>query len=149
MSHLTSLQSILDEWEKDSYIDKNEAGRELLNIPLLHSKYLNALTRARLLLKKSKDDLAIERKVKYNYYSGNYNTDKDMLDNLGLEPFKLILKTDIGIYLDTDNEIIKINSKKAIYEEMVDACNLILGELKSRTFQLRDYISWIKWTEGS
>lgn len=146
---MNTLQSILEEWEKDSIMDKNEPGSELYNIPKLHSKYLNALTRCRLLLKKVKDDLLIERKIRYNYYTGHYNTDKDMLDSLGLEPFKFLLKSDVNLYIDTDDAIIKINSKKAVYEEMVSACELIMGELKSRTYQLRDYINWVKYSEGS
>lgn len=146
---MNTLDSILKEWEMDSIIDKNEAGSELIKIPTLHSKYLNALTRARLLLKKTKDDLLIARKIKYNYYSGFYNTDPEMLAKLGLEPFKLILKSDVNIYIDTDDEVVKINSKKAVYEEMVSACELVMAELKSRTYQLKDYIAWVKFTEGS
>ena len=38
-----SIETILKLWEKDSIIDSLEPGKELLRIPILHSKYLNLL----------------------------------------------------------------------------------------------------------
>ena len=37
------LEKILKLWEKDSEVDQTEPGKELLNIPKLHSKYVSLL----------------------------------------------------------------------------------------------------------
>lgn len=146
---MNTLDEILEEWDKDSVVDGNQPGKELVEVPKLHAKYLRVLVKNRLLLKKTIDDIAVEKKIKYNYYSGNYNTDKAKLAELGLEPFKFIIKQDIGIYLDSDDGLLKLKSRKAIYEEKVAACEMIIKELGSRTYQLRDQIAWIKFESGS
>ena len=37
---MNAAEKILEMWEKDSEIDRTEPGRELTNVPKLHSKYL-------------------------------------------------------------------------------------------------------------
>ena len=46
---MKQLDELLEEWRKDSEIDRTEPGKELIKIPTLHSKYLNILSRHRLL----------------------------------------------------------------------------------------------------
>ena len=36
---MNAAERILEMWEKDSEIDRTEPGRELTNVPKLHSKY--------------------------------------------------------------------------------------------------------------
>ena len=55
---MSKLDELLEEWRKDSDIDRTEPGKALLDIPKLHSKYLNILSRHRLLSK--------EAEFKYN-----------------------------------------------------------------------------------
>ena len=50
---MTKLDELLNMWAKDSVIDRTEPGKELINIPQLHSKYLNVLSRHRLLAKEA------------------------------------------------------------------------------------------------
>ena len=37
---METLDNILKLWEKDAVIDQTEAGLALINIPILHGKYL-------------------------------------------------------------------------------------------------------------
>ena len=48
---MSKLDELLEEWRKDADIDRTEPGKALLDIPKLHSKYLNILSRHRLLSK--------------------------------------------------------------------------------------------------
>jgi hypothetical protein len=58
------------------------------------------------------------------------------------------LKSDITTYLDSDEDLNKYSAQKIMHDEIVDICTSIMKELNSRTFQLRDYISWEKFIQG-
>lgn len=145
---MDTLDSLLDAWDKDCEIDPTEPGKALINIPKLHSKYLRALISAKIKLKNAKDSFSIARKTKWNYYGGHYNSNKELLAELGLEPFKFILKQDIGIYMEADQQLVDISKKIAYYEEMSRALESILKELTQRTWQIKDLISWEKFVAG-
>ena len=50
---MKQLEELLEMWRKDSDIDRTEPGKALLDIPKLHSKYLNILSKHRLLAKEA------------------------------------------------------------------------------------------------
>ena len=64
---MTKLDELLNMWAKDSVIDRTEPGKELINIPQLHSKYLNVLSRHRLLAKEAEFKYNRMKKVKWEY----------------------------------------------------------------------------------
>jgi len=127
-------------------VDSTEPSRELLRIPLLHSKYLNTLTRSKLLSKKAHFDYLQLKKKKWEYYTGKLSQDE--LKEFGWEPFPFTLKSDINLYLESDADLIKLLQKKIIHDEIVSVVEAIMTELKSRTFQLRDVIGWEKFING-
>jgi hypothetical protein len=86
------------------------------------------------------------KKVKWEYYTGKL--DDDDLKERGWEPFPFVLKSEINTYLDSDEDLNKYLANKIMHDEIVDLCTAILKELNSRTFQLRDYISWQKFIQG-
>ena len=57
-------------------------------------------------------------------------------------------KSDINYYIDSDADIIKLNKLKSLQDEIVSVLESILGELKQRTWQLREYINWEKFVSG-
>jgi len=143
---MEKLDNILKLWENDSAIDKTEPSNELTRVPQLHSKYLNILTTHKIAAKKAFFDLQRMKKVKWEYYTGKM--DKDTLDQYGWEPFQFTLKSDVSTYMDADEDIIRLNEKKVYHDEVVSVVEYIMNELKSRTFQLRDIISWEKFIGG-
>ena len=50
---MNQLEELLKMWEKDSVMDRTEPSKELLNIPILHSKYLRILSNHRMLSKQA------------------------------------------------------------------------------------------------
>ena len=140
------LEKILQEWEKDAVIDQTEPGKELIRIPLLHSKYLNFLTKHKMATKKVNYDYLRMRKVKWEYYTGKMSQEE--LAEYGWEPFQFTLKSDITTYLESDNDLIKLLEKKVYHDESVSVLEAILGELKQRTWQLRDFINWERFIGG-
>lgn len=144
---MDTIEKVLENWEKDSIIDQTQPSKELIRIPLLHSKYLNALTKSKLLSKKSHFDYLKLKKKKWEYYTGKLS--KEELDELGWEPFPFVLKSDINLYIESDVDLINLLRKKIIHDEIISVSEAILSELKSRTFQLRDFISWEKFINGA
>ena len=143
---MKNLEELLEMWRQDSIIDSTEPSKALLNIPQLHSKYLNILSRHRLLSKEAEFKANKMRKLKWEYYTGKL--DDDDLKKYGWEPFPYVLKSEITTYLESDEDINKCLASKILHDEIVDVCTSILKELNSRTFQLRDYISWEKFIQG-
>lgn len=143
---MKQIDDLLEMWRQDCDIDKTEPDRELLNIPKLHSKYLNILSQHRMLSKQAEFKYNKMKKLKWEYYTGKL--DDDQLKEYGWEPFPYILKSDLSTYLESDEDLNKHVASKAVHDEIVELCTTILKELNSRTFQLRDFISWQKFIQG-
>jgi hypothetical protein len=143
---MNKLEELLEMWRKDSIIDRTEPGKELINIPQLHSKYLNILSRHRLLAKEAEFKYNKMKKIKWEYFTGKL--DDSQLKHYGWEPFPFVLKSDITTYMDSDEDLNKFMASKLMHEEVVDVCQAILKELNSRTFQLRDFIAWERFIQG-
>lgn len=134
-------------WAKDSVIDRTEPGKELINIPKLHSKYLNILSHHRMLSKDAEFRYNKMKKLKWEYYTGKL--DDIALKKYGWEPFPYVLKSEVSTYLESDEDINKHLANKMVNDEVVDVCQSILKELNSRTFQLRDFIAWERFIQGA
>ena len=143
---MQQLNDLLEMWRQDADIDRTEPGKALLDIPKLHSKYLNILSKHRLLAKEAEFKLQKMRRLKWEYYTGKL--DEDQLKSLGWEPFPYVLKSEITTYLESDEDINKHLANKILHDEIVDVCQSILTELNSRTFQLRDFIAWERFIQG-
>ena len=143
---METLEQILKLWETDSVVDQTEPSKELLRIPVLHSKYLGILTRHKVASKKAHFDYLRMRKTKWEYFTGKLSQEE--LDYYGWEPFQFALKSDINTYLEADNDLIKLLEKKVYHDESVSVVESIMSELKQRTWQLRDFISWEKFING-
>jgi hypothetical protein len=143
---MNQLDELLEMWRKDSDIDRTEPGKALLDIPKLHSKYLNILSRHRLLAKESEFKLNKMRVLKWEYYTGKL--DEDRLKQYGWEPFPYVLKAEVNNYIEADDDINKRMAIKTMHEEIVDVCSAILKELNNRAWELRSFIDWEKFIQG-
>ena len=143
---MENIEQILNNWTTDSDIDQTEPGKELLKIPKLHNKYLTILTKHKMAAKKANFDYLRMRKVKWEYYTGKLS--REELEQYGWEPFQFTLKSDITTYLESDTDLIKLLEKKIYHEEAVSVVEAVMGELKQRTWQLRDFITWERFIGG-
>ena len=143
------IAELIEMWDKDSEIDQTDPGKEILRIPMLHAKYVRQITAHSLAVKSCSIEYSKIKKVKWEYYTGKLNGDDEALKKYGLEPFRFTLKGDVSTYLDSDDDLAKINAKKAIHEQAVDLCTLIIKELNNRTWQLREYMTHERFIMGS
>jgi hypothetical protein len=143
---METLEQILKLWENDAVIDQTEPSKELIKIPTLHSKYLGILSKHKFAAKKAHFDYLRMKKVKSEYFTGKLS--KGELDEYGWEPFQFVLKSDMSTYMEADKDLIKLLEKKVYHDECVSVIESIMNELKQRTWQLRDFISWEKFVNG-
>ena len=145
---MSDLEELFKLWEQDSKIDMTEPGRELLRIPNLHAKYNQLLSMHRLSAERCSIEYNKLRKVKWLYYFGKL--EKDELERRGWEQFleKIIVKSDVNIWLDGDDDLCKILSKRVYHDECSSFCTYVMKELNSRTFQLRSFIDHEKFRQG-
>jgi len=146
---MLNIEGLMEMWKKDSAMDLSltEIKEEFSRVPKLHSKYLDILIHSRLMHKKQQDKYHKMKKLKWEYYTGKL--DEETMKEYGWEPFAMKLKSDIAIYIDADDDLQKIKSSIFVYEQMIDFCDKVLGELKARTFQLRDIITWERLVQGA
>jgi hypothetical protein len=135
-------------WAADAKFDQTQPDQELAKLGSLHSKYLTILSEHRLAMKSAEQKYYRFRKLKWEYYTGKLNGDKATLEKYGWEPFLFTLKSEVPSYLEADKELQGILSMKSLHEEVVEICTSILKELNSRTYQIRDFISWQKYLQG-
>lgn len=143
---METIDQILKMWESDAEIDQTEPSKELLKIPKYHSKYLQILTKHKMASKRAHFEYLRMRKVKSEYFTGKLSQEE--LEEYGWEPFQFVLKSDMNTYLEADKDLIKLLEKKVYHDECVSVIEAIMNELKQRTWQLRDFISWEKFVGG-
>jgi hypothetical protein len=142
------LEEILDTWSEDCKIDRTELGEEALKLPKLHSKYLRVFTEERLTLRKMEEDRKQLVLTKHDYYRGVL-PDED-LKALGWEPFRMtLLKSDIPMRMEADQDIIKINLRIAMQQEKVDTLEAIIKSISNRGFLIKSAIDYEKFKVGA
>ena len=141
------VDALLAEWKTDSAMDCLEPSNELRKIGSLHSKYLTILSTHRRAFKRGERTYLKLRRIKYEYYQGKL--DQDALTRYKWQPFPYSLKAgEITTYLETDSDILNAKKVLDIYEECMDVSERILKELGSRTYQLKDIVSWERFIAG-
>lgn len=134
--------------EKDLSFKEDQLDIESLRIPQLHSKYLNFLTNEKIFFQKLKWEYASLYKAKWEYYNGKMS--QEDLQERNWEQFDLkILKQDIPIYIDADEDLMKFKNKIVLLEEKISYLESIIKMILNRQFHIRDAIAWRKFINGS
>ena len=142
-----TLDEIRTELERDMVLDQAALDLESLKIPQLHSKYLNFLMDERLVQRKSEADYSVLLRAKWEYYTGKMSQEE--LDSRGWQPFPLkILRQDIDLYLNSDQDLIKLQQKTQYQKEKVALLEEVVKELNTRHWKIRNAIEWRKFTNG-
>lgn len=142
-----TLEQIQELWSKDAPVDRTELANEASRIPQLHSKYFKIFSTERLLLKKLEQESKQLWKDLWEYYQGNF--DYEELKERGWDQInQRILKSDLGIHIDADQNWIDNNLKVAYQKEKVDFLEAIIKSLNNRGFNINAAIQWEKFKVG-
>lgn len=142
-----TLDEIHEQWSKDSKIERDELADESMKIPQLHNKYLKMYSHERLRLKSIDFEYKQLVKLKTEYYMGTI-ADEDLVENQWQPNQLKILKSDIPMYIDADDQIISLLQKRAMQQEKVDTIDSIIKTINTRGFQIKNAIDWIRFTNG-
>ena len=145
---MIKLDELSELWTKDALLDETNISREILNIPQLHAKYIKILNDAKLMAIKCKIDYNTMKELRSAYYLGQL--DEETLKEKNWEQFDIhITKGSLDRYLDADEYLNKLIQRKFYYEQISSTVESILNELKQRTWQLKCYVDYIKFLNGS
>jgi hypothetical protein len=141
------VNDIIALWEEDSEIRADDIGNSSLLTLELHSKYLKIYLGEVAYLKKYKSEYKKLYKLKWSYYLGYM--DKEELQKLNWEPFQYkILKQDISIYLEGDEELAESLLKYELQQDKVNILDQIIKSINSRNFTIKNHIDWKKFENG-
>ncbi len=140
-----TLEELQAEADKDLVIDDTELDTESLKTPILHNKYLQYYNKFNLLLKKSQWEERTLQREKWEYYTGK--SDPSVYKE---KPFDLkVLKNDVHIYINADEDIQKIQAKIIYQEAIVNYLEQILRMINNRSFTIKNAIEWRRFTSGA
>ena len=143
MSNMT-LDELKKLVEKDLSINDNHLDTESLRSQELYAKYSDIKTKFEFLVFKAKSEQKILYKNKWEYYSGR--SDAKVYRE---KPFDLkILKADLSIYIDADEEMIDATNKILYLETIIKYCDSILKSITSRGWDIKNAIEWRKFEAG-
>jgi hypothetical protein len=143
-----TIDEILENWNVDSQIDKTELGEEALKIPKLHHKYYQIYVKEKMILRKQESEMKQLKLDKYEFLTQGPNEEtKDR--GWKLPPKGMILKSDIPMYLDSDQEIINQSLKIGYQQEKIELLDSIIKTVMNRNFIIRNAIDWQKFTMGA
>lgn len=142
------LEEILDEWDRDSEIDRTALGDESLRGPKLHAKWLRIRANEKLLLFKMIEESKRLKLHKHEFYTQGPTKETQAL---GWEPPAIgrPLNKDVPLYMDADAQTIESNLKIALQREKVDAIDLIFVALKGRGFDIGRKLEDLKRQQGA
>jgi len=142
-----NVQDIRKMVESDLIINESNLHEESLKTPQLHNKYLVYLENSKLDLQMLIFEEKKLKKLKWLYYTGKLG--EEDLENMNWEPFEYnILKTDIPIFLDSDEDLTKIKAKIEIQRSLVNYLEEVIKIVNSRQWNIKSAIEWIKFTQG-
>ena len=140
-----TLEELQAEADKDLVIDDTELDTESLKTPILHNKYLQYYNKFNLLLKKSQWEERTLQREKWEYYTGK--SDPSVYKE---KPFDLkVLKNDVHIYINADEDIQKIQAKIIYQEAIVNYLEQSLRMINNRSFTIKNAIEWRRFTSGA
>lgn len=144
MVDLMKHSDIEEMWRADSIIDPDNLHQEAIKIPQLHGKYHEILNKVFILKKRKEREYKTLYKDKWLYFSGK--ADPEVYRE---KPFPhKIMKSDVSIYLDADEDLNKIGEMLEYYSYTLKYLEDILKQLHNRSFQIRDSIEYSKFIAG-
>ncbi len=143
------LQDILKEWQTDCEIGHrlDEASQKT---PLLHSKYLNYLTQAKLILKRTEAQQATLLRDKFLWYNGKLS--QEDIDRYGWAPDPFdglkMMKQDMNYYYESDKELQASEAKITYYKTMIGTLDEIINVLRWRHATIKNIVDVRKFEAG-
>jgi hypothetical protein len=129
---------IMSQWETDCEIDESHLDTASLHSAKLHFKYMTHFSNVDRYLRQLYGKRRELDKELYEYYTGKSQ-----------KPFPLkILKADVPKYLAADERWNELINEIGRAENLKETLAMILDEIKSRQWRIKNAIEWKKFIDG-
>ena len=124
--------------------DQEHLDQESFRNQEIKAKWLDYKTRYELLLVRNKGDYQKLYRAKWEYYGG-----KSDAKVYASKPFDLkVLKSDLAMYINSDNEIIELCAKISYLEIVIKYIDGIIKSIDNRGWDVSHAINWKKFEAG-
>ena len=130
--------------QNDLKVDDEHLDTESLKNQEIKAKYLDIKSKYELLLFKAKGDYKRIYRDKWEYYGGK--ADAKVYES---KPFDIkVLKTDLSVYITSDEEVIDAENKIGYLETVVDYIKGVIKSVDNRGWDIKNAIEWKKFEAG-
>ena len=140
-----NLETLQEMWKKDSVIDTDLYCEESTKIPQLHMRYMEFHNTFSLMKKERELEMRRLIREKWLYYKGKAPSKvyKEVPFDL-----KLTTKEEISMFIESDEDICKLQYKIDYIEQMLTFLDGVLRQIGNRNFQIKNAIDWEKFKNG-
>jgi len=139
-----NLDELKFQVEKDLKVDNEHLDTESLKNQEIKAKYLDIKSKYELLLFKAKGDYKRTYREKWEYYGGKADAKVYVS-----KPFDIkVLKTDLSVYITSDEDIINAENKIGYLETVVDYIKGVIKSVDNRGWDIKNAIEWKKFEAG-
>ena len=139
----------LDELKKEAYADlpitdEEKLHKESYKNQEIKSKWLDYKSKFELLLAKTKGEYQKLYRAKWEYYGG-----KSDAKIYVAKPFDLkVLKSDLGMYIVSDEDVITLANKQAYLEVVIKYIDGVIRSIDNRGWDIKNAQRWQEFQAG-
>ena len=139
-----TLDELKQQVREDLKVDDEHLDTESLKNQEIKATYLDHKSRYELLLYRAKGDYKRLYREKWEYYGGKADA-----KIYASKPFDLkVLKTDLSVYITSDEEVIDAENKIGYLETVVDYIKGVIKSVDNRGWDIKTAIDWKKFEAG-
>ena len=139
-----TLDELKQQVREDLKVDDEHLDTESLKNQEIKATYLDHKSRYELLLYRAKGDYKRLYREKWEYYGGKADA-----KIYASKPFDLkVLKTDLSVYITSDEEVINAENKIGYLETVVDYIKGVIKSVDNRGWDIKNAIEWKKFEAG-
>ena len=142
MDKLSELQA---EAKEDLIIlDDEDLHQQSYKNQIIKPKWLDYKSKYRMLMFQTKAQHKRLYREKWEYYGGKADAKV-----YATKPFDLkVLKTDLGVYINSDEDIMEIEMKIEYYETLVQFIDGVIKSIDNRSWDIKHAQDWKKFLAG-
>jgi c-di-GMP-related signal transduction protein len=148
---MIDLKQVHEMWQNDCTINNNQLDDTSRQTPILHAKYIQLWSTAKLELRRAEFDQKKLLKDKWLYYNGKM--DQETIKEKGWVPDPFdglkVLKGEMEYYYDSDPEIQKSEEKIQYWKTVTETLTEIIDNLKWRHQTISNIIRWKQFESGN
>ena len=139
-----TLDELKLEVQADLKVDDEHLDTESLKNQEIKAKYLDVKSKYELLLYRAKGEYKRIYRDKWEYYGGKADAKVYVS-----KPFDIkVLKTDLSVYITSDDDVINAENKIGYLETVVDYIKGVIKSVDNRGWDIKNAIEWKKFEAG-